>query len=230
MEERLKKLQELRERQTKSKQDNRKDVMLEFQRSKENPKLEARVARQKEEARKLTERQEAEEQGRDYLRERCWDWSVEDVEQWNEKQAEKAKRADIAFTDHNQMAVKKYQKMIKELKPDIAGYQEQMLRTALSKDGTHVVRSAEECYLHANSLDYASVDNKPSEAAIDRLVADVNKQIEKRAKFSKRRTQRDDEDVTYINDTNKKFNRMVSRAYDKYTSEIQENLERGTAL
>ncbi|KAI9597261.1 SYF2 splicing factor-domain-containing protein [Syncephalis fuscata] len=230
MDERLKKLQELRERQSKSKQDNRKDVMQEFQRSKENPKQEARLARQKEEARKLTEKQEAEERGEDYLRDRCWDWSVEDVEQWNHKQAEKAERADIEFTDHNQMAVKKYNKIIKELKPDMAGYHEQMLRSALSKDGTHVVRSAEECYLDANSLDYANVDNKPSNEAIDRLVADVNKQIDKRAKFSKKRVQREDEDVTYINDSNKQFNRMVSRAYDKYTSEIQENLERGTAL
>ncbi|KAI8055887.1 SYF2 splicing factor-domain-containing protein [Syncephalis plumigaleata] len=205
--------------------------MLEFQRSKENPKLEARQARQKEEARKLIEKQARSGRTRsDYLRERCWDWSVEDVEQWNNKQAEKVERSDIAFTDYNQMAQKKYNKMIKELKPDISGYQEQMLRTALSKDGTHVIRSAEECYLDANSLDYASVDNKPSEEAINRLVADVNKQIEKRAKFSKKRVQRDDEDVTYINDSNKKFNRMVSRAYDKYTSEIQENLERGTAL
>jgi pre-mRNA-splicing factor SYF2 len=58
----------------------------------------------------------------------------------------------------------------------------------------------------------------------------LNHREKKRAQFSKRRVYRESEDVTYINDANKKFNRMVARAYDKHTAEIKENLERGTAL
>ena len=38
------------------------------------------------------------------------------------------------------------------------------------------------------------------------------------------------EDVTSINDRNKFFNKKIKRAFDKYTVEIRQNLERGTAL
>lgn len=39
-----------------------------------------------------------------------------------------------------------------------------------------------------------------------------------------------DEDVTFINDKNRHFNKKISRAYDKYTVDIKESLERGTNL
>jgi pre-mRNA-splicing factor SYF2 len=51
-----------------------------------------------------------------------------------------------------------------------------------------------------------------------------------RKKFSRRRQEFDQEDVTYINERNKVFNKKIKRAYDKYTVEIRQNLERGTAL
>jgi hypothetical protein len=54
--------------------------------------------------------------------------------------------------------------------------------------------------------------------------------FQRRKEFSRRRTHLEDEDVTYINDRNRKFNKKLSRAYDSYTSEIKQNLERGTAL
>ena len=36
--------------------------------------------------------------------------------------------------------------------------------------------------------------------------------------------------VDYINKRNMVFNKKISRAFDKYTTEIRQNLERGTAL
>jgi hypothetical protein len=51
-----------------------------------------------------------------------------------------------------------------------------------------------------------------------------------RKKFSRRRQEFDSEDVTYINDRNKNFNKKIARSFDKYTVEIRQNLERGTAL
>lgn len=51
-----------------------------------------------------------------------------------------------------------------------------------------------------------------------------------RQKFSKRRRFNEEEDVTYINLRNYRFNKKISRAYDKYTEELKDNLERGTAL
>ena len=52
----------------------------------------------------------------------------------------------------------------------------------------------------------------------------------KRKNFSRRRAHNDDRDVDSINERNAVFNRKVGRAFDKYTVEIRQNLERGTAL
>ena len=54
--------------------------------------------------------------------------------------------------------------------------------------------------------------------------------IEKRAKYSRRREFNHDADVDYINERNMKFNKKAARFYDKYTAEIKQNLERGTAV
>jgi hypothetical protein len=54
--------------------------------------------------------------------------------------------------------------------------------------------------------------------------------IVKRAKFSRRRPFDSEGDVDYINERNKKFNKKASRFYDQYTTEIKQNLERGTAV
>jgi len=54
--------------------------------------------------------------------------------------------------------------------------------------------------------------------------------VSARTKFSRRRQEYEQEDITSINDQNKTFNKKIKRAYDKYTVEIRQNLERGTAL
>ena len=69
-----------------------------------------------------------------------------------------------------------------------------------------------------------------STSALDKMAADIERQITKRAKYSRRRTHVDDADISYINERNKKFNEKCERFYGKYTEEIRGNLERGTAL
>lgn len=66
--------------------------------------------------------------------------------------------------------------------------------------------------------------------AIAALSAEMKADEEARTKFSKRRKFNEQEDVTYINLRNYRFNKKISRAYDKYTEETKDNLERGTAL
>ena len=66
--------------------------------------------------------------------------------------------------------------------------------------------------------------------AIAALSAEMKADEEARLKFSKRRKFNEGEDVTYINLRNYRFNKKISRAYDKYTEETKDNLERGTAL
>ena len=53
---------------------------------------------------------------------------------------------------------------------------------------------------------------------------------EKRGEYSRRRAYRDDKDVDSINDRNAHYNKKIERAFGKYTTEIKNNLERGTAL
>ena len=49
-------------------------------------------------------------------------------------------------------------------------------------------------------------------------------------KFSRRRQHQEGQDIDYINDRNQHFNKKIARAFDKYSVEIRQNLERGTAL
>lgn len=71
---------------------------MEFQRSKENPRLEAKSERKKEEALKLLEKQEARDKGEDYERKQFWKYSAESAEAWEKKMAKKAKMANNGFT------------------------------------------------------------------------------------------------------------------------------------
>ena len=66
--------------------------------------------------------------------------------------------------------------------------------------------------------------------ALDRLAKDTQAQIDKREKYSRRRMHDDDADIDYINERNMKFNQKLERFYGKYTKEIKDNLERGTAV
>ena len=73
--------------------------------------------------------------------------------------------------------------------------------------------------------------------------------VDKKRKFSRKRANEDEGDITYINERNRVFNKKVrcpcddhfrglvsffsmqiARFYDKYTTEIRASFERGTAL
>lgn len=125
---------------------------------------------------------------------------------------------------------KKYLKQVGELKPNLAAYNaKKEAAMQVNEDGELVVASDSGFYRDANSVAFLS-DAKPNALAVDRLAADVAKQIEARSKFSKRRAHKDDEDVNYINDANQRFNQKIARFYDKHTKEIRDDFERGTAL
>lgn len=82
----------------------------------------------------------------------------------------------------------------------------------------------------SEKIEVASIQGQKSEKeGLDRMVADLHKDLLRRAKFSKRRKFVADEDVTYINQRNFKFNKKIARAYDDYTEDIAKSLERGTS-
>eukprot|EP00756_Hemistasia_phaeocysticola_P050423 Hpha_TRINITY_DN25222_c0_g1::TRINITY_DN25222_c0_g1_i1::g.110793::m.110793/K12868/SYF2; pre-mRNA-splicing factor SYF2 len=79
------------------------------------------------------------------------------------------------------------------------------------------------------NVDFGAVE-QPTEEMRARVQAELALQQSKRSKFSRRRAHMDDEDVTFINERNKRFNEKLRRAFDPFTTEIRQSLERGTAL
>ncbi|KAL9244845.1 hypothetical protein vseg_018566 [Gypsophila vaccaria] len=86
-----------------------------------------------------------------------------------------------------------------------------------------------EFYREASSLQYGKAP-KVSEDKLERMVKELKDREDKRTAFSRRRKFHDDKDIDSINDRNEHFNKKIERAFGKYTLEIKNNLERGTAL
>lgn len=54
--------------------------------------------------------------------------------------------------------------------------------------------------------------------------------MQKRDQFHRRRTVDPDAPIDFINERNRKFNNKLERFFGKYTEDIKEDLERGTAI
>ena len=78
-------------------------------------------------------------------------------------------------------------------------------------------------------LQYGKAASIP-ESNIDKMVAELTEKEKSRAEFSRRRAFRENRDVDSINDRNAAFNKKAERAFGKFTVETKANLERGTAL
>lgn len=120
------------------------------------------------------------------------------------------------FSDYADMQFRQYQRLTKQLKPDKGAYLK-----SKAEWGDDAV--------DANTVAYGQHD-AVSAKGLDRMVKDLEAQAEKRAKFSRRRPEFHDADISYINERNRNFNKKLERFYGKYTTEIRENLERGTAI
>ena len=184
-------------------------------------------------------------------------YTAEEVELWERRQDEKRQRKDGVFADWAEANLRKQQKLFDRIHPDLDKYQAQKEESTFQKE--------------ASLLDYAAnpVDYTPSSEAVNHMVKDLEKQYvfygrvllaclimllrfppsypsraEVRSKHTRVRVEKDSDDVSYINEKNKKFNEKVSRydgmircvdlildrVYGKYTEEIKESLERGTAI
>ncbi|KAK8968611.1 hypothetical protein KSP40_PGU018568 [Platanthera guangdongensis] len=86
-----------------------------------------------------------------------------------------------------------------------------------------------EFYRDAASLQYGKASKIPEEN-IDKMVKELKDREAKRNSFSRRRKFHEEKDIDSINDRNEHFNKKIERAFGKYTLEIKNNLERGTAL
>ncbi|XP_069751724.1 pre-mRNA-splicing factor syf2 isoform X2 [Narcine bancroftii] len=213
-EERLKKFRDLHLKRNESRKLNHQAVAEEDRILKLPANWESKRARLEWELKVEEKKKECLEKGEDYERVKLLEIGAEDAERWERKK--KKKNADPGFSDFAAAQFRQYQRLVKQIKPDMEQYKKQKNDTG------------EEFYATANSLLHGT--HVPTKEGVDRLVADVDKQIEKRAKYSRRRRYNDDADIDYINERNANFNKKAERFYGKYTAEIKQNLERGTAV
>ncbi|XP_075443327.1 pre-mRNA-splicing factor SYF2 [Ascaphus truei] len=213
-EDRLRKFRELHMKRNESRKLNHQEVVEEDKRQKLPANWEARKARLEWEVKVEEKKKECAENGVDYQRAKLLEISAEDAERWERKK--KRKHPDIGFSDYAAAQLRQYQRLTKQIKPDMEAYEQQR------------EQHAEAFYPTSDSLYHGT--HVPSKDGVDRMVTDLEKQIEKREKYSRRRAYNDDADIDYINERNAKFNKKAERFYGKYTAEIKQNLERGTAV
>ncbi|CAA2970868.1 Hypothetical predicted protein [Olea europaea subsp. europaea] len=134
--------------------------------------------------------------------------------------------SEAYMLDTQDMAESKYKKWEKEPAP--AGwdvFNQRTLYNAYKKrtknidvdlEGYNKMKESDpEFYREASSLQYGK---------------ELKDKEEKARSFSRRRKYCEEKDIDSINDRNEHFNEKIERAFGKYTLEIKNNLERGTAL
>ncbi|KAF2632015.1 SYF2-domain-containing protein [Macroventuria anomochaeta] len=182
----------------------------------------------------------------DFERKRNWDYTVEESESWDKRLAKKARARDNnAFADYRGEANKVYKRQVGQMsKVDLAAYAEEKatklqrqvqsgLLQLVETDSGEIYTVDPNGRINTAVEEEYSHDHKPSKEAIDRLVGDIEKGEKARLEARRKRGIRDEQDqgdVTYINQKNKQFNDKLGRFYNRYTTEIRESFERGTAI
>jgi pre-mRNA-splicing factor SYF2 len=160
-----KRLEAINAKREQAKQLNKKALL------KENTKVKQVVNLKQEKKRRIAEdlvaERDAVAKGVDPERLRNINYSIQDVEKWDQKLQDKNERTNTGFTDYAQVSAKKYRKLVSEISPDIDAYNK-------LKD---------------------SDTSKPSKQAIDNLAKEITDQQNKRGQFSRRRAFKEDEDV-----------------------------------
>lgn len=142
--------------------------------------------------------------------------------------------------DTQEMAESKYKKWEKEPAPagwDVFNqrtlynaYKKRTKNIEIDLDEYNQMKVADpEFYREASSLQYGKAPNI-SEEKVDKMVKELKEREDKSRSFSRRRKFCEEKDIDSINDRNEHFNKKIERAFGKYTLEIRNNLERGTAL
>lgn len=211
--ERMKKLRELHLRRNEARKLNHQEVVEEDRKSKLPANYETKRKWAEWKVSELEKKQEYAAKGEDYERARLLDVQATEAEKW-ERIKKKKKNPDQGFSDYEAATKRQYDRLIKNMKVDMDTYQRQKEKNDNEASGSSVIPGT----------------HKPTEEAVDKLADTVEKLIEKRAKYSRRRAYDDDADIDYINERNAKFNKKLERFYGEYTAEIKQNLERGTAV
>lgn len=211
-------LQKLKEQRKQVSHSNFKEVLEENERAKRPANWDKRLERNQKKIREEELRQKLEESGKSYELVKSLETQADEAEKWDRIKASK-KKEDPGFIDFEAATKRQYGRLVKQLRPDHEEY-----NSIKEKVGEDVF------YLKDKEAVPKSALTIDSQQGIERMVEDVNKQIEVRSKRSRRRRFDDDADVDYINERNMRFNKKLERFYGNYTEEIKQNFERGTAL
>ena len=195
---------------------NHQEVLEEERRSKLPTNYEARLRRAEWILEDEAKRTKCSETGDDYDRVKLLNVQADELEKIHRLRAKK-KNPDQGFSNFEDATVRQHKRLVTNMKVDMVEYEKE--KQAVGE---------ETFYAGRNTVIHGIHQDKPEN--IDKMVNDLNKQIEKREKFSRRRTHNDEADIDYINERNMKFNKKLERFYGQYTSEIKQNLERGTAI
>ena len=239
----------LKNRATASARSNLAAARDEAQRSTIDPTVLANLSRKSAIAQHNLLKADTEEEGGvgAFERKRAWDYTIEESERWDERMKQKKERRDKnVFQDYGAEAGKIYERQLRELEKDGSKSKDEyqaekarLLEQAAKDGGLEVVEMQNgemvaidrDGRLFKDTNDTGFVEQRPKKENVDRLVEDLRKAEEMRMKKrTARRGAQEESDVTYINEKNKQFNMKLSRFYDRYTGEIRESFERGTAL
>lgn len=161
-------------------------------------------------------RDAAEEQGLDYERVKMLNVSALEQERMEKLKKKGKKIGDNGFDSYEAQTARQYQRLVRAMPAkDHQRYNEQ--KEAIGDN-----------YYTSNPIMEGRV--KDTKEAVDRMVKDLEGQIDKRKNSSRRRMYNDNEDIDYINEKNRKLNKKLAKFYDPYTGEIRDALERGTAI
>jgi pre-mRNA-splicing factor SYF2 len=123
-EERLKRLQQLRLRQNEARKLNHKEVVEEDRKSKLPQNWEKQKERIEYEEEKEKKRKSIEEKGLPFDRVQMLDWTADECDTWDRKKMKKH-NPDTGFADYEQASFRQYERLTKEIKPDMDNYERQ---------------------------------------------------------------------------------------------------------
>ncbi|KAF2882546.1 hypothetical protein ILUMI_23624 [Ignelater luminosus] len=213
--ERMKRLRQLHTQRNEARTHNHQEVIAEDARNKLPANWENRKRRAEWLLNDQKAREEAAAKGEDYDRVKLLQVSATEAERLERKK--KKKNPDMGFSDFEAATKRQYDRLIRNMAPkDMERYEEMKEKYG---DAFYGGRNVIIHGLHEDRKE-----------AIDNMVKDLEEQITKRERYSRRRTHNDDADIDYINERNAKFNKKLERFYGEHTAEIKQNLERGTAV
>ena len=103
---------------------NHKEVVEEDRKKKLPPNWEKQKERMDYEEAKDKKRKEIEEQGLPFDRMSALEWTAEEVEIWDRKKLKKH-NPDTGFADYEQASFRQYERLTKQMQPDLENYEKQ---------------------------------------------------------------------------------------------------------